>query len=110
MSLTSLLVHDVIVTTPTIVDDNGDQTTTWDDATSTRERWWVEQRTTTEILENRAAVVGDWFGFAAPNSVVTPRARVTWGDLVFEVDGDPWPAWTPRGEHHIEVRLRRVAG
>lgn len=48
--------------------------------------------------------------FLAPVEVVGVFTRVVRGGAVFEVVGEPNVVYGARGPHHLEVRLRGVAG
>ena len=41
---------------------------------------------------------------------ITAQNRVVIDGTVYEVDGEPNRAWTPRGEHHVEVKLKAISG
>lgn len=111
MSLASLLIHDITILTPLDVENRyGGTDRIWDGATETAARGWVSQRSTTEEIVGREAQVSDWVLFLHPEATITGLDRVRWGSITFEVAGEPLPAWTPRGQHHIEVPLRLVDG
>lgn len=109
MSLRSLLVHDVtVVVASTATDGNGFTKKTW--TTGDTLRGWITQQSSTEVLDGREAQVSSWVLFVETAATVEGVDRVTWDGLTFEVDGTPRRAWTPRGEHHVEVPLRVVDG
>lgn len=111
MTLTSLLVHDVTILTPsTDTDRYNDAVKDWGDATETGVKGWVSQRTQTEDHDQREAQVSGWILYLHPDASITGKDRIVWEGITFEVDGPPNPAWTPRGEHHLEVPLRVVTG
>lgn len=104
MSLDSLMVHTVTVRSPTYAtDDYGNQAKVWGDGTATRA--WVSQRSSVEITADRETAISQWVVYLPATVVITADDRVEWGDYVFEVDGNPLPAWTPRGHHHTEAAL-----
>lgn len=111
MTLASLLVHDVTITTPGY-DTNryGDEEKDWTEATTTTVKGWVSQRSGIEDRDHREAQASDWVLFLHAGTTITALDRVTWSGITFEVDGPPNPAWSPRGEHHLEVPLRVVVG
>jgi hypothetical protein len=78
--------------------------------TETSDTWpaRLEQFATDELIRDRDTVVADWRIFLPPAAVIGPFDRVESDSRVFEVWGDPIEQRTPRGVHHIEVRLRRV--
>jgi head-tail adaptor len=111
VTLTSLLVHDVVILTAgSGTDRYGATVKDWATATSETVKGWVSQRSATEDHGNREAEVSDWVLYLHPGTDITAKNRVTWSGITFEVDGPPNPAWSPRGEHHLEVPLRVVAG
>ena len=111
MTLTALLVHDVTIITPgTTTGRYGDAVKDWTTATSTPAKGWVARTGQQEVNDGREAQVSEWKCFLPADAAVTGHDRVTWDGITFEVDGPPVPAWTPRGEHHIEVPLRVVDG
>ena len=111
MGLTSLLVHDVgIVTAGTTTSRYGDAEKDWSTATTSTVKGWVSQRSAAEDRDHREAQASDWILYLHPGTTITPFNRVTWSGITFEVDGPVNPAWSPRGEHHLEVPLRVVAG
>lgn len=109
MGLTSLLVHDVTILRPAAATDaNG--FTVKGATTSASVKGWVTQLTSTEDRNGREAQVSAWRLFCHPDTVILGTDRIQWGSTVFEVDGAAQHAWTPRGEHHVEVPLRVVDG
>ena len=111
MSLQSLLVHDVTVVTPgSTTDRYGNTVADWATSTSTTVKGWITQSSGTENEDGRDAQIGEWRLFLPAGTVVDGHARVEWGGITFEVVGPPERAWTPRGEHHVEVQLRVVEG
>jgi head-tail adaptor len=109
VSLLSLLIHDVTLQTPTRTENRyGDAAkTSW---TVETVKAWISQSSRTEDSEGREAAVSSWVLYVDADTTVSTDMRVVWRGLTFEVDGPPLPAWTPRGEHHQEVTLRRVVG
>ena len=111
MTLTSLLVHDVTILTPaTTTNRYNDAEKDWDNATETTVKGWVSQRSQIEDREQREAQVSDWILYLHPDETITGLDRVVWSGITFEVDGPANPAWSPRGQHHLEVPLRVVDG
>lgn len=112
MSLTSLLVHDItVVRAGAATDRYGAAEKNWDAATETDIKGWVTQISGIEDrTDGREAQVGTWVLYALDTADILGGDRVVWGSYTFEVDGPPNRAWTPRGEHHVEARLRLVEG
>lgn len=112
MTLVSLLIHDVTIVSPALVANRyGGMEKDWDNATDVTTKGWVAQRSTTEeIGGGREAQVSEWVCFLHPDETVEAADRISWGDITFEVAGTVNPAWSPRGEHHLEVPLRVVTG
>lgn len=111
MALSRFLVRSVAITAPaTAVDRYGNEIDDWAGATVTLTSGWVSQRSTTELVDGeRQAQTSDTILFLAANTVIGPRDRVVLDGIdTFAVAGVPHRAWTPTGEHHVEVALRRV--
>jgi hypothetical protein len=107
----SLLVHDVTILTPgSDTSRYGDTVKDWSTATSTTVKGWVSQRNAAEDRDHREAQISGWVLFLHSDTTITGFDRVTWSGITFEVDGPVNPAWSPRGEHHLEVPLRVVTG
>jgi head-tail adaptor len=111
MSFRGLLVHDVVIVNPRLGTDRyGNEVKNWFAATRTPAKAWVAQRTASEIRDGREALVGSWTIMLAPDTDISGRSRVEWDGRTFEVDGEPRPAHTRRGPHHLEATLRLVEG
>lgn len=115
MTLTSLLVHDVTILTAASTTDRYNNTVKdWGNATERDVRGWVSQRSQLEDHDQREAQVSDWILYLDAGDPITGANRVRWNDpasaVTFEVEGPPNPAWSPRGEHHVEIPLRVVTG
>lgn len=112
MSLTALLVHDVsIVRAGSTTDRYGATIKNWATATTTATSGWVTQVSGVEDrTDGREAQVGTWVLYLPVDTDVVGGDRVVWESYTFEVDGPPNRAWTPRGEHHVEARLRLIEG
>lgn len=108
MSLLGLLTETVTVYTPQYdgVDAYGDiQPGTETSATYPAR---LEQLESDEILRDRDTVLADWRLFLPPTATVGPFDRVESGGRRFTVHGDPAEQRSPRGAHHLELRLKRV--
>jgi hypothetical protein len=109
MGLANLFVHDVtLLRAEPTTDANG--FTIKGDTVETAVRGWVTQQSSTEVVDGREAQVSSWVAFLPADVDVVGVDRVTWSGVTFEVDGAPRRAWTPRGEHHVEVPLKVVDG
>ena len=108
MSFAGLLVHDTyIVTAVESEDDYGNVVPDWGPvAARVAAKAWITQLGTSEDRNDRQTPTAQWIAFYAAGTAVSFTNRIEWGDRAFEVDGLPLEAWTPRGEHHIEVPLR----
>jgi len=111
MPLAGFLVRSVAIISPaTAVDRYGNEVTDWAGASVTLTSGWVAQRQTSEEVdgERQAQTTGTVL-FLAADTVIGARDRVVVDGIhTFEVSGAPHRAWTPRGEHHVEVPLRIV--
>ncbi|KWT61831.1 hypothetical protein ADL21_11130 [Streptomyces albus subsp. albus] len=71
----------------------------------------LQPSASTESTGGRDTVVTEWVWFAPTGTDVRATDQVRFRGLLCDVDGDPLPWDDERGRpHHIEVRLRRVAG
>lgn len=112
MSFAGLLVHDITIRRAGATTDRYSATIkNWDDSTDTDVNGWITQSSGLEDhTDGREAQVGSWVLFLPTGTDILGGDRVVWESYTFEVDGPPQRAWTPRGEHHIEARLRIVEG
>lgn len=111
MSIAGLLVHDVtIITAASRTTRAGDAVKDWGNATEATVAGWLAQVSAVEDHDGREAKVTDAVLFLAEDTTITGANRVRYGGVTYEVEGRPNHAGTPRGAHHIEVRLRAVEG
>lgn len=82
----------------------------WTTVTETVVNGWVSRMSQSEDPTRREAQVSEWVAYFPAGTSIHGGDRVVWQDATFEVDGPPFHAWTPRGEHHIEAPLRAVDG
>lgn len=71
---------------------------------------WLEQTASEERTEDRDTQLADWLLVLPAGAVVDGNDRVQVEGKTFEVVGPPARVHTPRGEHHVEARLRSVSG
>lgn len=82
---------------------------TYPDGPTVKGRMW--QRTSEENIRRRDTVLTNAGLILFPDAVIGPYDRVRDAHgVVWEVEGQPMVATTPRGPHHLEVYLRHVAG
>jgi hypothetical protein len=111
MSLATLLVRDVdVITAGTVTDVYGDPQPDWTTATEISTVGWLAQASSIEVLDGRDATSSTLTLTLPAGTPVTARDRVRIDGRLYELDGEPNSAWTPRGEHHIETALRIVVG
>lgn len=110
MSLTSLLIHTVVVKNPVVgaTDRYGDEVPTFDSGTSEPAR--VQQVDTNEILLNRDTRITKFLLFGPPASVITSLSIVEWSGRSFRVEGLPWKVDGAAGVHHVETTLEEILG
>lgn len=107
----TFFIHDIKIRRPGTTTGRGsDVVKDWSAATDTPAKGWVAQRSTDDLRDVRTGDVSDFVLQCAATVDVRPGDRVVWGSLVFDVEGRPLEAYTPRGEHHTEVALRLVEG
>lgn len=89
----------------------GDTVADWDAGTKQQVPGWVQQRsTTTQVGQNRAAIVTTWMLMVNPDAYVPAGAQIKHGVRTFRVVGEPRQLTTPTGVHHIEAQLETVDG
>lgn len=71
---------------------------------------WLEQTAGDERTEDRDTQLADWLLVLPVGAVIDGNDRVQVEGKTFEVVGPPARVHTPRGEHHVEARLRSVDG
>lgn len=107
------LPHTVTVVTPGETENRyGDTVEDWE-AGSTEEEMpgWVQHRSsTTQVGENRAAVVTTWMLIVGPEAPIVAGGRVVWEGRTFRIVGEPHQLTSPAGVHHIEAQLETVDG
>ena len=112
MSLATLAVRDVTILSPgSVLDARGDTVESWEDATSTAAKGWLGRTAEAETPSpGRDPLRSEWTLRFLAGTPIDGRCRVEIDGEMFEVQGDPNRAWTPRGEHHVRVPLRKVVG
>lgn len=111
MSLATLLVHPVVIITPgSRVDRYGNDVPDWDAATSVSTRGWFRQRSSAETNEGRDSIVTQAGVTLAADEQIDAYCRVQIFGVLYDVDGTPVVARTPRGAHHLEVSLVESEG
>jgi len=108
MSIEALLAQTVTVSRPNYdaVDEYGDLQpgTTTTSIYPAR----LEQLSSEETIRDRDTIVADWRMYLPAGAVIGPFDQVIEDDKTFEVWGDPIEQRSPRGPHHLLVRLRRT--
>lgn len=112
-----LLPHSVVRVRPAAVVDPT-YGTTWDyGAPAARSTFpaWLEQVDADERFDESRGVIEQRWSMLTNISDIDTNDRIEWaghpaGAKVFAVDGPPEPAYTSRGPHHTESRLRIVEG
>lgn len=107
-----LLIHDVVIVEPTATKDAYGNTDLQygDMATRKTIRGWMQQDMRQLVsLDGGAPLVGGWL-LVTNDTEISRRARVEWDGIVFELDGQPGPAFAMGGLHHAELTLRVVDG
>lgn len=108
MSLGALLTETATVYTPTFnaIDAYGNPQPGTETSVSYPAR--LEALSSEETVRDRDTTVATWRMFLPANAVIRFTDRVVSDGKAFEVVGDPIEQRTPRGTHHLEVRMRRV--
>lgn len=111
MSLQSLMVRTVdIIHAGARTDAYGDSQPNWSTASETTTNGWLAQQTSIEDRDGRNATSSTLVLFLPADSAITARDRVRIDGIVYELVSAPLSAWTPRGEHHLEVFVQLVTG
>jgi hypothetical protein len=112
VSLTRLLVRDVTIRRAgTSTDRYGASVKDWGAATTTVTTGWLAQASALEVNDlGREGQESFWTLTLPEGTDILGGDRVTVDSTTYEVDGPPNHAWTPRGEHHVEARLKLVEG
>lgn len=112
MALESLMTTPVTVVRPSLATDrNRNQVPDWAGASSTSTRGWLAQTSAAELIEaGRDGGMSAWLLYLPAGTVIDRTCRVQVSGVTYDVDGPVNRAPTPRGEHHVEVRLRLVEG
>jgi hypothetical protein len=80
------------------------------DGTATTYFGRLEQTAATEVTRDRDAVTSDWVLYLPPHATVSAYDHVVARGSRFEVLGSPDVLQTPRGAHHLAVRLQYLEG
>lgn len=111
MSLASLMIRTVDIITPGVrTDGYGDPQPNWMTATESTTSGWLAQQSSTENVDGRNTTSSTLVLVLPAGTAVTARDRVRIDATVYELVSEPLSAWTPRGEHHIEVFVELVPG
>lgn len=108
-----MLVRPVTIMRPTEITDRYGATVPYMTTTTNTETvGWLSQTAATEpVGPGRPLVtVTVEILFLPAGTDIAAHDHVDIDGTIYEVDGTPNPAWTPHGEHHIEAKVRRVAG
>ncbi len=71
---------------------------------------WITQQSSTDLNGERTGTSSQWVAYLPAGTTLDAGDQIEHDGDIFEVDGRPLRARTPRGEHHIEVRLIEVQG
>lgn len=106
MSVRRLLTQTVTVRRPDqTTDAEGNVTSTW---AATTHNGRVEPASTFEVADDRVVTTSEWRLFLPPDVDVSSDDQVDADGQRFDVVGRAAVMRTPRGPHHVEVRLRIV--
>lgn len=106
-----MLTHEVVRVVPAATPDefNNAVLDYGEAATRTPVRAWLQQDSAQIVAtDGGTPLEAGWLLMA--NTLFERRDRVEWAGLVFELDGQPEPAYDMAGFHHMEAKLRVVAG
>lgn len=80
----------------------------WEDGDPQTYPALLQQLSAEEQMQDRTEQAADWRLFLPPAAVVDGDSKVVVDGKPYEVVGPPDRLRTPRGEHHVEARLRSV--
>lgn len=113
---TYLLLHTVTLVKPAITVDayNSPDYDYGPAATRVSAMAWLQQEARSRVAVTGAKPLQERWTLITNAENVERRDRVEWtgpsGAVIFELDGQPEPVYTPAGFHHTEVALVRVDG
>ena len=111
MTLAALLVRTVTIHhAGTRVDAYGDTIVDWSTSTDVTAPGWLAYTSGIEILDGRAATSTTMSLSLPAGTTIDAADRVTIDGTTYDITAEPMSAWTPRGEHHIEINLAVVNG
>lgn len=109
LSETFTILPKTAVTGTGAADRYGNPQWTWPTGATVAGR--IEQTNTVERVDGRDTVITAYRLILFPAVTISAYDRVKdAAGKVYEVDGAPLVATSPRGPHHLEVSLRHVAG
>lgn len=91
----------------TTTDEYGNTVPGW--GAGTEIRVWIEEAATGEQRDGRDTITSRWL-MLTNELGITARARITYQDRTFEIDGAPSILQTTSGPHHLEATLLLVEG
>jgi hypothetical protein len=80
------------------------------DGASTDEPCLLQLFNTGENVYGQDRTLTNYTLFLLPSAEINAYSKVTIDGVDYEVDGDPAMHPTPAGNHHIEAKVRRIAG
>ena len=101
--------REATVTHPAVVNGYGDATSldyAVPPATTEIVMGWLGRYSVAEVTsDTRETPVGNYVFRCAADANITKDDLLTVGGQDFKIQGEPWQAPTPRGEHHLVVSL-----
>lgn len=111
MSIDRFFVRDIQIVEPSSSTDRYGSSALTYPAYGRDVKGWLSQTGTAEPQQNaRDPLVTDLVLFLPAGTAITGYSRVIIDDATYTVEGHPHEAWSPSGEHHLEVRLQEVTG
>lgn len=112
MSFTAMLVRTVEILHPTATtDDRGDTIESWPESGTESAAWVSPPLTAEEAHQLGRDVTTTTRRVRLPaGTQLDARDRVRFEGRLWQVDGAPTQAWTPRGEHHVHAEIVEVRG
>lgn len=114
--ITKYFIHDVVILRAPLVSDKynpaGTSLRDWATATHawTGKGWLAPKGAQSENLNDREQELNFSWLYLPPAAGPVSTDRVTINGTLYQVYSDPITAYTPRGLHHYEVRVKEIYG
>jgi hypothetical protein len=107
-----MLPHEVVVVDPaSTLDAYNNPTPDYGDSAARRTvKAWLQQDAAQIVVQDGGTPLEASWLMVTNDTAIGRLSRIEWGDVVFKLDGQPEPAYTPGALHHAELKLTIVDG